>query len=127
MRRFEMAVSGENQDPASVTPDQLAKALEDNLPGLDLMRATMLDNLKLLRVARAEGLRREHERLSAKLGANHPRVAALAISRAENDDFINGITVEAERARVVVPQADAHTWVLHGFVRDPQSRGVPNA
>jgi hypothetical protein len=90
------------------------------------MRATMLDNLKLLRVAQAEGLRSEHERLSAKLGKEHPRVAALSIRRAENDDFIKGLTVEAERARVEVPKADAETWVLHGFVRDPQLRGVPN-
>ncbi len=121
-----MNMRGENEDSTNTASDQLSQALEDNLPALDLMRATSLDNLKLLRTARAEGLRSEHERLSAKLGADHPRVAALAGMRADNDEFINAVAVEAERARVEVPQADAQTWVLHGFIRDLRSRGVPN-
>ena len=121
-----MNASGENQDAADVSSDQLSRALEGNLPELDRMRATALENLQLLRTARAEGLRSEQQRLSSKLGAEHPRVAELASVRADNQRFINGLVVENERARVEVPQADAQTWVLHGFVRDQQSRGVAN-
>ena len=121
-----MNASGENPNAADASSDQISQALQDNLPEVDRMRATALDNLQLLRTARAEGLRSEHERLSIKLGADHPRVAELASLRADNEQFINGLAVENERARVEVPQTDAQAWVLHGFVRDQQLRGVAN-
>src|SRR5712692_459329 len=121
-----MNASGENKDAADASSDQISQALEGNLPELDRMRATALDNLQLLRTARAEGLRSEHERLSSKLGAEHPRVAELASMHADNERFINGLAIENERARVEVPEADKQTWVLHGFVRDQQLRGVAN-
>lgn len=104
--------------------DQISQALQQNLPQLDVMRATVLDRMQLVRVARAASLTSEHARLSAKLGEDHPRVAELANRQAENDELIRALRVESERARVEVPEADAETWILHGFVFDDQMRGI---
>ncbi len=119
-----MNASGENKGASDDSLNQISQALQNNLPEVDRLRATALDDLQLLRTARAEGLRSEHERLTARLGAEHPRVAELASRRAENEQFRGGLAVESQRARVEVPQADKQTWVLHGFVRDQQFRGV---
>jgi hypothetical protein len=119
-----MNASGENKGASDDSLNQISQALQNNLPEVDRMRATALDDLQLLRTARAAGLRSEHERLSTKLGADHPRVAELESMRADNEQFINVLAVESERARVEVPEANAQTWVLHGFVRDQQLRGV---
>ncbi|HEY3038875.1 MAG TPA: hypothetical protein VGJ66_09075 [Pyrinomonadaceae bacterium] len=119
-----MNASGENKDAAEDALNQISRALQDNLPEVDRLRATALEDLHLLRSARAEGLLSEQERLTGKLGADDPRVAEIALRRADNDELISGLAVESERARVAVPEVDKETWVLHGFVRDQQLRGV---
>src|SRR6185369_10631711 len=118
-----------NSDKDATSGDslnQIAPVLQKSLPELDILRAVTLDNLQFLRTARAAGLQSEQERLAARLGDDDPRVISLAARRAENDRFISGLAAESERARVVAPEVNKDTWVLHGFIRDEQLRGVPN-
>jgi hypothetical protein len=118
-----------NSDKDATSGDslnQVASVLQNSLPGLDILRAVTFDNLQFLRTARAAGLRSEQERLAARLGDDDPRVIGLVARRAENELFISGLAAESERARVVPPDANKDTWVLHGFIRDEQLRGVPN-
>ncbi|HWP54373.1 MAG TPA: hypothetical protein VN476_09540 [Pyrinomonadaceae bacterium] len=105
--------------------NQVATVLQSNLPGLDILRAVTFDNLQFLRTARATGLQSEQERLANRLGDDDPRVINLAARRAENELFISGLAAESERARVVPPDVNKDAWVLHGFIRDQQLRGVP--
>lgn len=121
-----MSTSGENKDTSDDSLDQISQALQDNLPEVDRVRATALENLHVLRTARAAGLESEQERLVAKLGEDDPRVAEVASMRVDNEQFISGLAVEIERAGVEAPEADKQTWVFHGFVRDQQLKGVPN-
>lgn len=120
-----MNASGENKGASDDVVNQISQALQNNLPEADRLRARTLDDLQLLRTARAEGLRREHERLS-ELDPDHPRLVELAARRVDNDELISGIALESERARVEVPDVDKDTWVLHGIIRDQQLHGVPN-
>jgi len=119
-----MAANDEKQGATDDSFNQISQALQNNLPEVDRVRATALVDLQFLRTARAEGLQREQARLSTKLGADHPRVAELASMRVDNDKFLSGLAIETERAGVSVPQPDRNIWVLHGFVRDQQLRGV---
>ena len=119
-----MSANEENKGAADDLQNQISQALQNNLPEVDRLRATALDDLQLLRAARAEGLLSEQERLIGKLGADDPRVAEIALRRADNEVFISGLAVEKERARVAIPDVDKEAWVLHGFVRDKQMRGV---
>jgi hypothetical protein len=118
--------SKENEGAADDSVNQITQTLLNNLPEIDSLRATALDDLRLLRTARAAGLQSEHQRLIVERGADDPRVAEIAVTRANNEEFIKGLTIESERARVPVPAADKDTWILHGFVRDLQQLGVPN-
>jgi hypothetical protein len=118
-----------NSDKDATSGDslnQVASVLQNSLPGLDILRAVTFDNLQFLRTARAAGLQSEQERLAARLGDDDPRVIGLAARRAENELFISGLAAESERARVVPPDVNKDTWVLHGFIRDEKLRGVPN-
>lgn len=121
-----MNASGENEGASDDSVNQISQALLNNLPEVDRLRATALDDLKFLRTARAAGLQSEHKRQIANLGADHPRVAELVVRLVDNEEFIRGLATESERTRVPVPAADKETWILHGFVRDLQQRGVPN-
>lgn len=118
-------MKSENDVGSTDTTGQLSQVLQSGLPEADLLRAATLDNLQFLRQARATGLQSEQERLAAKLGDDHPRVIELAARRAGNELFINGLAAESERARVVAPEVNKDTWVLHGFIRDQQLHGVP--
>jgi hypothetical protein len=117
----------QNRDTKSAQSDpvaQISQALQQSLPQLDVVRATLLDRLQLVRVARAANLSSEHARLTEKFGENHPRVAELAVRQAENEELIRALRAESVRARVEVPAADAETWILHGFIFDQQVGGV---
>jgi hypothetical protein len=120
-----MNASGENKGAADDVVNQISQALQNNLPEADRLRAQTLDDLQLLRTARATGLKREHDRLS-ELDPDHPRLAELAARHEDNEELIGGLAIESERARVPVPAVNKETWVLHGIVRDQQLHGVPN-
>jgi hypothetical protein len=115
-----------NEDELEVSLDEMSRALDTNLPELDLAQADALDDLQLLRETRADGLQREHERLSLRLGEDHPRVAELAARLADNQEFVRGLALATARARVETPQVDEQTWVVYGFIRDQELQGVAN-
>jgi len=117
-------MSKENNAAPGDSPDQILQALQQKLPEVDLMRASVLDGLQLLSTARTANLSSEHARLSVKLGEDHPRVAELALRQAANEELIRALAIESERARVVVPKPAEDTWILHGFVFDQQLSGL---
>jgi hypothetical protein len=90
---------------------------------VDALRATGLRGMEGVTRARQAGLEREHGRLSAKLGADHARVRAVADRIGNGEARLRDLRVEVARAETVVPQASAGEWILHGFVwfanRDP--------
>lgn len=92
----------------------------------DARRADAFDQLRLARRAVGTGVEREQARLARKHGADHPRVAALAARAAFNQGMVKDITLEAARARTDIPDVGENEWVLHGYVRDAQLRGVAN-
>ncbi len=104
----------------------VSKAIEEGLAGADQLRAVGLEGLHKVRRAKASGLKREQERLTKKLGPEHPRVVKQAHKIEVNQVVTRNLGVEIERAKTEVPSVDENTWVLHGFVRDKHSKGVPN-
>jgi hypothetical protein len=104
----------------------ISKALEEGLAGADQLRAVGLEGLHRVRRVKDSGLKREQKRLTKKLGPEHPRVVRLVQKKEVNQVFARNLTVEIDRAKTEVPGVDENTWVLHGFVRDKHSKGVPN-
>ena len=111
---------------ASASMDQLADLLLNKFPDADLARAAGLDGLQLVRSARSAALRSEHRRLLEKLGPDDPRVTALAARHARNELLVHDLGIEAQRARVAVPEAEKDQWIFHGLVRDQELRPFPS-
>jgi hypothetical protein len=107
-----------------VTAAEVAQQLEQSIARADTQRAEELDRLKTMREAQAGGMEREAARLTAKLGSDHPRVMALTRAIEINRGFVREIVIEAERARTDIPTVDEKSWVLHGYVRDQDLKGV---
>ncbi|HKE59540.1 MAG TPA: hypothetical protein VKB46_22675 [Pyrinomonadaceae bacterium] len=119
-------MNSENTAASAESTNQVSDVVQSGLPEMDQLRARILDNLQFIRVARGASLQSEAERLAATLGDDHPRVVELLARHADNELLIKGLTAESERAQVVPPEPNKDSWVLHGFIRDQQLRGLPN-
>src|ERR1700704_890706 len=106
-----------------VPASEVAQQVDQSIAGADTHRADELDHLRILREARAGGMEREAARLTTKLGPDHPRVAALTNALETNREVVSDLTVEVERARTIVT-GDENSWILLGFVRDQNAKGV---
>src|SRR5215213_11585482 len=107
-----------------ITLDDVMQEVDKGVAGADAQRGDKLERLQTVRRAKATGLQREHARLSAKLGANHPRVLGLVVKMEANRLLTRDLAVETVRARTETPEADEGTWVLHGYVRDQELKPV---
>lgn len=109
-----------------VTLDDIDKNLNDGIAGADVQRAAHLKNFQTARVAKANLYQREDARLTAKYGANHPRVLALSNKISVNRGIINEVEQERVRAAVPVPDVNDQTFIAHGFVRDENGIAMAN-
>src|SRR5438128_12644604 len=118
----------ENSYSKSISPNDLEPVVTRDLNSADEVRATALDGLLTLRRAKAGALAREQSRLTAKYGANDPRVVQATARVTANEMVLQGVAVETERARTNIPTVDKSTYAVHGYVyaRDAQFKGVAN-
>jgi hypothetical protein len=98
-------------------PEDFKEALFRAAAKADALRAAGLKGLEGITEARQAGLKREHGRLSQKLGAEHPRTEALAVRMKDGIARLRDLKVEIARAETVAPTPGADKWVLHGYVR----------
>ncbi|HKG79940.1 MAG TPA: carboxypeptidase-like regulatory domain-containing protein [Pyrinomonadaceae bacterium] len=103
----------------------VASGIESGIETADAERAKALGHLQVVRNAKAGSLKREHERLAAKYGAQHPRVLELDARVKLNDGLLSNLGTEIVRAKTEIPRVDETGWVLHGFVRDLNGKGLP--
>jgi hypothetical protein len=109
-----------------VSFEEVSREFDKRISGTDKLRADQLQRLILVRQAKAKALQREEARLTKKLGGKHRRVADISARRNLNTLLVRDLNFEVTRARTAVPQVDAKTWVVFGFVRDKDLNGVPN-
>lgn len=109
-----------------VSVEEITRTLDRGVAGADTLRADKLDGLTAMRLVKEKRLQREQARLTAKLGAEHPRVTEIDDHLTLNTMMIRDLKLESSRARTEVPQVDQNTWMLHGFVRDKSLKPAPN-
>ena len=108
------------------TVEDVTREVDKSVAGADTQRGDKLESLQTVRRAKATTLSRERERLSRKLGANHPRVLGMTVKMEANRLLMRDLAVETVRARTDNPEPDAGTWVLHGYVRDNELKPAPH-
>jgi len=109
-----------------VSFEEITRELDRRIEGADTLRADKLDGLTAMRGVKESRLKREQARLTAKLGAEHPRVIEINDRLTMNTMMIRDLKLEASRARTEAPQVDQNTWMLHGFVRDKSLKPAAN-
>ncbi len=105
---------------------EAAKRLNDGVEQIDPERHAGLVELQRVRAIKDEGMQREQARLARKLGADHPRVAALSRKREANADLQRDLAFAASQAQTPIVQPDPKAWTLHGYVRDAAFQGQHN-
>lgn len=103
---------------------EVAKTFEAGIDGADASRLAGLQGLQKMRNAKANTLGREKQRLSRKLPADDRRLRTLDGKIAYNQGLVGDLDVEISRAAADVPDVDAASWVLYGFVRDSARNGL---
>jgi hypothetical protein len=100
----------------------ISQTLEQGIDGADSARVDGLQRLNQLRKVKATVLERE----VARLEPGHPRGLALNERIELNRRLILDLAVEIEHAETQIPVVDKNTWVVHGFVRGKNLKGVPS-
>jgi hypothetical protein len=113
------------KDPQTLHAAEAIRQLEALPARADTGRVEGLEALRRLRTAKAAMLAREQARLTARYGANHPRVQALTQQITVNRLLVNHVGAEAGRARVAQVDADPKAWILHGRVLNRDLKGQP--
>jgi hypothetical protein len=121
-----MSDNCDEKEPKRVPFSDIAKGLNQGLESADPMRVTSLTRLARVRSVREAELKREQERLKAKLGANHPRVTAIAAKIDANRELKRDVELGLSRAATPAARPDKNGWILHGHVRDRSRQGMPN-
>ena len=106
--------------------DDFKQVIQSAAVNADALRAAGLRGLEGVAQARQAGLERERGRLSRTLGAEHPRVKALALRMEEGAVRLRDLAVEISRAETVAPAVDSSKWVLHGYVRREDLAPAPD-
>ena len=83
-----------------------------------------LNKFKDLQIIKQVQLQYEAERMSKKLGKDHPRTQQLNARLKKNLDIINALVVEGQIARIKVPEISDTDTLIHGRVTDRNYRGI---
>jgi len=104
----------------------VSREVDNGIAGADVLRGSELERLQVVRRAKQTGMQREQIRLANKLGADHPQVVALSGRIEINNRLVQDLVTETDRSKIAIPTIDTGAWVLHGFVRDKDRKGVSN-
>ena len=118
-----MAAEPEGDAPPTPHAAEGIRQLEALPARADAARVEGLESLQRVRSAKAGLLAREQARLTAKYGADHPRVQALAQQISVNRLLVDHVGAEAARAQIAPVDADPKAWILHGRVMKDDLRG----
>ena len=107
-----------------INKENSKKDLEKSLSKLTKEYLPVLDNFKDLQIMKRVQLQYEAERLSKKLGKDHPRTKQLNARLNKNLDIINALVVEEQIAQIKVPEISNSDTLIHGRVIDRNYRGI---
>lgn len=91
---------------------------------IEKARLQSLMQLKMIHTIKNNTLQKEKERLSKKLGKDHPRIKQIDDHLKQNANFVKALNVETKLANITVPEFDAKTWLVHGRVVEETFLGI---
>lgn len=113
-----------DKDPKRISFNDIANGLNRGLESADPLRLAGLERLARVRAIKETSFRREQERLTAKFGADHPRVVALQLKQDANRDLLRDVKIGILKAQTPLVRGEKDVWTLHGHVRKTDRSGV---
>ncbi len=104
-------------------PDVIGR-VDTTFTQLDQRRTEQLERLQQIQTVQNTLLVREHQRLIAKYGEEHPRVQKATARLTYNQGLQRDLSQEVERSKIEVTQLDRRTWQGHGFVLNTDLVGL---
>jgi hypothetical protein len=113
------------RDTVRIDVNQVSDGIEKTFRELDEARAAALGELAEVSAARLNVRQRDRDRLAAKLGEDHPRVAATAQAVAFGRSLLAELKLEQQAAAAKPIVVDERSWALHGVVLDAERQPQP--
>lgn len=112
---------------STTTPPPVPADLDERFSALAAVRIASLASAAKIDAAKLRTLKLEHARLSARFGADSPKLAAIASSFDTRVAAVQTTGIDVERARVVPVPIDAGALTVTGRVVDKTGKGVGGA
>lgn len=96
--------------------EEILAKLESGFTGLDEQRADGLLSMRNFQNTQTKMLEKEQVRLEKKYSADHPRVRKIVERLNYNQGLRQELDREIEKSKIVMPEFDPNTWMVHGRV-----------
>lgn len=106
------------------TGEEIIGKIDASFDSVEKLRSEGLERVKLFHATKNRALEKEHERLSEKLGVEHPRVKRMDARIKFNQNLFKDLNVEIEKTKIRVPTLKANSWMVHGRVLDSHKKGI---
>lgn len=96
--------------------EEILAKLESGFAGLDEQRADGLLRMRNIQDTQTKMLEKEQVRLEKKYSVDHPRVRKIVERLNYNQGLRQELDREIEKSKIVIPEFDPNTWIVHGRV-----------
>jgi hypothetical protein len=104
--------------------EQASTQVQKTLDDADPFRVESYEQLQRVQLTKQQVLTKQKQRLSAKLGAEHPRVKKIDAQINLRTQVIRGVQLERQRAATEQPAIDPKDWIVHGNVHDEAGKAM---
>lgn len=101
---------------------QLESRIQKTVDDADPFRVESYGQLERVQSAKQHVLNKQKQRLTAKLGADHPRVKKIDSRIALRRQVLRGVQIERKRSETKQPDIDPKDWILHGYVYEESAK-----
>jgi hypothetical protein len=99
-----------------ITQEEVLGKVGEFFDHTEKLRLESLEKMKTIHLIKNRAQEKERDRLSAKLGPEHPRVKNLEARLTYNQGWFQALDNEIIKAGVQVPEVAPDQWLLHGRV-----------
>ena len=110
--------------PDPLSEKEIIDQFNSGMATAETARADGLTFLQTLQTVKNRAQIKEHRRLRAKLGEQHPRVQRLAASIQFNAGLAADLTVQIDRSAIDPPPVTEKGWMVHGRVMGQKRQGL---
>jgi hypothetical protein len=110
--------------PDQLSDKEIIDQFNNGMATAEAARADGLTFLQTLQTVKNQAQIKEHRRLRAKLGVDHPRVQHLAASIRSNAGLGADLAVQIDQSKIDPPPVVEKGWMVHGRVMDQKRKGL---